>query len=95
MIQGKIFPDFKRERFKAAAGRAEGLLRDYSGLGLDAEALWISARSRLALMEPEVARAALTRLTKDFPDSSEADDAAELLNSMGPAPAPPSTPRGN
>jgi outer membrane protein assembly factor BamD len=88
---------FKRDQFKSAAGRAEGLLRDYGGLGLDAEALWLSARARMQLVEPEIARVALTRLTTEFPDSSEADDAAELLNGMGPAPVPPSTgePRGN
>ncbi len=74
---------FKRNRFKAAVGRADGLLRDYSGLGLDAEALWLSARSHLELDESEAARAALTRLTNEFPESSRAADAAALLERMG------------
>ena len=88
---------FQKERYQAAAARAEGLLRDYAGLGLDAAALWIKARSRYALKENVPARHALQRLTTEFPDSSEADGAAKLLNELGTVPAeePESAPEGS
>ncbi|MEM6731378.1 MAG: outer membrane protein assembly factor BamD [Myxococcota bacterium] len=70
---------FKRERWKAAAMRAEGLLKDYSGLGLDAEALIISAESRFNLDEYDAALEAAARIQNEFPESSEAGRARDLL----------------
>ncbi|MFC1610184.1 outer membrane protein assembly factor BamD [Myxococcota bacterium] len=78
---------FKRERFKAAAVRVEQILSNYGGLGLDHEALWLAARSRIELGETDKARQALERLSKEFPNTSEAEDATELLNQLGGTPA--------
>jgi outer membrane protein assembly factor BamD len=88
---------FDRDAFKSAIARAEGLLRDYPGLGLDEEALWIAARSHLKMTEPELARKALERLVNEFPESSNAGEAAQLLNNLGTAPASPADgePRGD
>ncbi|MFH0903049.1 MAG: outer membrane protein assembly factor BamD [Pseudomonadota bacterium] len=74
---------FGRRQYVAAATRADALLRDYTGLGLDAAALLLSARSRLQLGEDQVARENLQRLTKDFSDAEEAEDAQELLRQLG------------
>ena len=41
---------FKRERYKASAKRAEGILQNYPGLGLDAQALWITGPIGLRLV---------------------------------------------
>jgi outer membrane protein assembly factor BamD len=80
---------FDRDRYKAAAGRAEGLLETYSGLGFDEEALWIAGKSRFETGEKERARDALSRLVKQFPDGGKASDARGLLSQLGPAPAAP------
>jgi outer membrane protein assembly factor BamD len=77
---------FKRDKYKAAALRADGLLKDYGGLGLDAKALWISGSSHLQDGQLKQARQALERLTKEFPQSDEAIQANDLLVSM-PSPA--------
>jgi outer membrane protein assembly factor BamD len=74
---------FKRERYRAAAVRAEGLLRDYPGLGLDADALWLSARAYLALDDRVAARTSLERLVREFVGTAQAEDAAALLPSVG------------
>ncbi|MBI3180449.1 MAG: outer membrane protein assembly factor BamD [Deltaproteobacteria bacterium] len=76
---------FKRERYKAAAERAEGLVRDYPSLGFDEEALWLMAQSRFELGEVEPARAAATRLAKDFPNGSYSSAARRLLDELGAA----------
>jgi outer membrane protein assembly factor BamD len=86
---------FERQRYKAAAARAEGLLADYGGLGLDPQALWLAARARLALQENDVARDKLERLRREFPESNEAGDAAALLGRLGKKVTPPDAPRGN
>lgn len=87
---------FKRENWRAAAMRAEGLLADYGGLGLDAQALLISARSRYELAELDVALQAAARLQNEFPESAEAGDAKDLIERIGPlnatTPASESTP---
>lgn len=72
----------KHERWAAAAGRAEGLVRDYPNLGLDAAALWLAAEARFLANEPEAARTSAERLQKDFPSTSEAARAAELLQKL-------------
>ncbi len=74
---------FKREKYLAVAGRAEGLLRDYPGLGLDAEALWLAAQARKELGELDRARAHAARLTAQYPDSSQAASARALLDELG------------
>ncbi|MEL6544886.1 MAG: outer membrane protein assembly factor BamD, partial [Myxococcota bacterium] len=75
---------FQREHWLAAANRAESLLKDYGGLGLDARALIIAARSRFELEEHAPATEAAARLQNEFPESSEAERARELLEKIGP-----------
>lgn len=75
---------FKRDKYRAAAARAEGLLKNYTGLSLDAEALWMAAQARYYDGDVETAKQHLTRLTKDFAQSDWAADAARLLAKLGP-----------
>ena len=77
---------FKRKHFKAAAGRAEKLLSDFPGLGLERDALWVAARSRIATEEPTLARPLLERLTLNFPSTVEGKAAQAELEQL-PAPA--------
>jgi outer membrane protein assembly factor BamD len=76
---------FGREVYKASAGRAEGLLKSYGGLGFDEEALWIAGYSRKEVGENDRARQHLSQLAERFAGSSRADDAAALLHRMQPA----------
>ncbi len=88
---------YQREHWVAAALRAEGALRDYPGLGLDVEALWLAAHSRFLANEPDAARVSAERLVKEFPGTSEASKAQQLLASLPPPPgdlAPATTPTG-
>lgn len=78
---------FKRERFAAAASRAEGLVRDYPGLGLDVAALWLTVRARLAVGELDAAHKAFKHLQTEFPQSSETAAALKLLGQTAPKPA--------
>lgn len=76
----------RHEHYRAAATRAEGLIQDYPGLGLDSAALWIVARSMQTLGEAAAARAALERLTREHGDTTEGQRAAEVLRQMSGAP---------
>jgi len=69
---------FRRKAWKAAALRAEGLLKDHANLGLDSEALLLDARARLELGDKDAALLAIERLLQDFGQTKEADDAKEL-----------------
>jgi outer membrane protein assembly factor BamD len=73
---------FKHEKWVASALRAEGVLRDYNGLGLDAEALWIAGRSRYSSKELVEARVHLSKLEAEFKDSPEAGKAKSVLEEM-------------
>ena len=86
----------RHEHWASAAGRAEGLVRDYPNLGLDAAALWLAARARYLANEPDAARSAALRLEKDFPNTSEAADAATLLQNLtaNDTPDAPTAPGG-
>ena len=70
---------FKREKFKAALKRAEGLRETYAGLGFDEEALSISALSSDALGEKEKAAQLYKEFLKRFPSSDDADEMSENL----------------
>ena len=86
---------FKRDRFKASAKRAEGILQNYPGLGLDAQALWITGQSRFEIGEFEVASLALDRLIKEFPAFEEAEAASQTLQKIAnqkPVKAEPEAP---
>ncbi|MCK5688955.1 outer membrane protein assembly factor BamD [Myxococcota bacterium] len=76
---------FERGKFRAAANRGEGLLKNYPDLGLEAETLYIVGQSHNALGDQKTARISLERLVKDFPQSPQAADAAQLLQSFSPA----------
>lgn len=87
---------FKREHWLAAANRADGLLQDYGGLGLDARALIIAARARFELAELDAAAEAAARLQNEFPDTSEAKRARKLLERIGPTGSTtPASPAGD
>ena len=73
---------FQRERFKASAKRAEGILQNYAGLGLDAQALWITGQSRFEIGEFELASLALDRLIKEFPAADEVAPATKILEKI-------------
>ncbi|MBC7792287.1 MAG: outer membrane protein assembly factor BamD, partial [Clostridia bacterium] len=73
---------FKREKWLASAGRAEGILSDYPGLGLDAEALWIAGSARFYTQDLPAARAHLNRLEEEFKGTGEAGRAATVLAQM-------------
>lgn len=85
-----------RERYAGAVSRAEGVLRDYSGLGLDAKALWILARAQDAQGNGAAAKATAQKIIKDFPDTTEASSAQRFLSTPAGAGAPParSSPHG-
>jgi len=70
---------FTRDHFRAAMGRSDGVLKTYTGLGHDAEALWITGRSRYELGDGENAQSALQRLSTEFPKSEHHPDAVVLL----------------
>lgn len=73
---------FKREKYLASAMRAEGVLRDFSGLGLDPEALWIAGSSHYYTKDLDQARTLLTRLESEFSDTPEAGKAKSVLADM-------------
>lgn len=75
---------FTRARYTAAALRAEGLLHDYPGLGLDKDALWLAGKSRFEQGDPVAAAVALRRLSTEFAETQEGRDAAALLEKLGP-----------
>ena len=83
---------FDREHYDASARRAEAILHDYSGLGLDEEALWIAGKSEFTRGDKEAAGSALQRLMQQFPQGTRAAQAKDLLHGLGaPANATPGT----
>ena len=85
---------FEREEFAAAAGRAEGLLKTYGGIGLDADALWLAAEARSEIGELDKARASWERLAKEFPDTAQGRRAAARLKPSAKPAAPPTAEGG-
>lgn len=83
-----------REKWRAAANRAEGVVRDYGGSKLDPEALLLAARAFGRAGDANEARADAQKLLEKFPTSSEAADAKKLLAELPPpaAPAPAAAP---
>lgn len=73
---------FDRERYRAAAGRATVLLKDYPGVGIEKEALWLAAQSHWELEEFDKAEQELAQLTKEHSGSDEAKEASRLLNQL-------------
>lgn len=85
---------YKREKWMASATRAEGVLTDYPGLGLDAEALWIAGSARFYTQDLPGARAHFVRLEDEFKGSSEAGKAATVLADMNKPRLPEKNPEG-
>ena len=81
-----------REKWRAAANRAEAVVRDFGGSKLDPEALLLAARALGRAGEADGARADAQKLIDRYPKSSEAADAKKLLGELpqpaAPAPAP-------
>jgi outer membrane protein assembly factor BamD len=73
---------FKNEHWAGAAARASVVLREYSGLGLDPDALWIVGRSNVGLGDKVAATDALERLVKEFPTYKTADEAKAFLQNL-------------
>ena len=73
---------FSRNKWVAAAERAEGVLTTYPGVGLDREALWMVGKAQYEKHDVAAADTALKRLTQEFPDSPEAHMAANLLQTL-------------
>lgn len=72
-----------RDRYKAAAGRAEVILKSYPELGHDEEALWIAGFSQFNTGELERASSHLKELESRFPQSPWAANAHNLLTKIG------------
>lgn len=72
-----------RDNPKAAAARLRGLLEEYSGLGLDAEALFLLARAYLEQKDVESAKKALDDLIEFHPNHALASEAREYIATHG------------
>jgi len=68
---------FKRKTYDSALGRFEHLLKTYSGLGLDAQALYGAARSAFAVGERVRGQQHVDRLLTLYPGSNEAKKAKD------------------
>jgi outer membrane protein assembly factor BamD len=83
---------WKNEKWRAAANRAEGVVRDYGGSRLDPEALLLAARALGRAGDAAEARADALKVIERFPTTSEAAQAKKLLGELPPAPAPAPAP---
>ena len=70
----------KRDNYKAASMRLTYLLKNYSGLGLDAEALFLLAKSYLEIGDVERAQDALADLISVHPQTRYAEQAREYVD---------------
>lgn len=68
-----------RENPRAAANRLTFLLRNYSGLGLDPEALYLLGKAYLQLDEPDRAVMAWTDLVEAYPRHARAEEVGPML----------------
>jgi outer membrane protein assembly factor BamD len=75
---------WKRERWAGAAGRLEGLVRDYPGSPNEPEALWRLAQACVKLEETHRARTALQKLITRHPQDPRRPQAEALLASLRP-----------
>ena len=70
---------FKRHHWAGAAGRLEGLLRDYPGSRREPEALLLLARAYQSQQEGFRAQQALQKFLARFPSDARRPEAEELL----------------
>lgn len=73
----------ERDNPRAAAGRLTHLLRNFAGLGLDPEALFLLGKAYLQLDEPGRALTAWTDLIEVHPQHPRAAQAKRLLEERG------------
>ncbi|MFA6032643.1 MAG: outer membrane protein assembly factor BamD [Myxococcota bacterium] len=73
---------FREEKWKATQARAEGLLRSYSGLGLDDKTWLLLVKSLVKQGLREAAEEESARFTAKHPGSKEAAEAALLVGKM-------------
>jgi outer membrane protein assembly factor BamD len=73
---------WSRQRWAGAAGRFEGLVREYPGSKHEAEALWRLAQASLKLEENFRAQTALQKLIARHPQDSRRPQAEALLASL-------------
>jgi outer membrane protein assembly factor BamD len=71
----------KKGAYRAAAGRLDGLLRDYPGTSAEKEAFYYAGLSHLELGELSQARTAFEALIKKYP--SMTDSVKDLLPKLG------------
>lgn len=72
----------KRGQFPAAAARAEQVLTQFEGLGLDAPALWVAGRARLRDGDTAQAQRHLETLVNHFEETTEGLQAKPILQSL-------------
>jgi outer membrane protein assembly factor BamD len=73
---------FERDNPRATANRLTYLLRNFAGLGLDPEALYLLGNAYLQLDEPERATIAWTDLVETHPDHPRAKQVQRALDSL-------------
>ncbi|HSE83693.1 MAG TPA: outer membrane protein assembly factor BamD [Thermodesulfobacteriota bacterium] len=78
---GKFYK--RRENFKAAAGRFQVVVNEYSDTNKFEEALFLLGESYLEMDETKLARETLERVVEEFPGAEYSDDATELLSEIG------------
>jgi outer membrane protein assembly factor BamD len=69
----------ERDNHRAGAARLTGLLKDYSGLGLDARALFLLARCYISLGDMAKGKTALEDLVKHHPNDPLAGQARDYM----------------
>jgi len=73
---------FARKQWAGAVLRLTGLLRDYPGLGLDPDALYMAAQAHAQLGQMDQAVASVTRLLADYPNTQAGRRAQSLLEHL-------------
>jgi outer membrane protein assembly factor BamD len=76
----------KKEHPRGVLWRADELLKKYSGLGYDEEALFYKAEALVDLEDSKEARATLHELLSRFPEGDYASRAKKMLSKLGAEP---------
>ncbi|MBI3990130.1 MAG: outer membrane protein assembly factor BamD [candidate division NC10 bacterium] len=74
----------RQAHYAAAISRFDTILKDYTGLGLDDQALYFKGEALLKLERKGEAREVFSRLLREYPGSRLARDAARRLGVPGP-----------
>ena len=73
---------FTRQQWAGAVLRAQGILKNYPGLGLDADALYMAAQAHAHLGQMDQAVASVTQLLADYPNTQAGQRAQSLLEHL-------------